>query len=150
MSLINLLPAFSAGVPHRSVITFEVASCDDDSPGGASAGITIYHSEHSTKAGECYGEESQVEVLQFVFADPGTAAAGYQFKWEPLTGDEPNVGDVKSVWHDITSNSFGVAWSVGASSELTGDITVTYRLNTGPVLGTVVWDASVIAQGKGK
>lgn len=133
------------------VIDLQEAGCDDDSPGGASGSITCYWSGHGTRAGEVWGEESQIDVYSHDPVTPKSNIGEYQMKWDALSGLAPNTGDTEGVWIDLDATSFNIGWSVGASDERAGTVTVSIRKGLGPsVLQTAIWDGDVIAQGKGK
>lgn len=154
MSVMNMLAWFGAGVPERTTIILQEASCSQESTGGASAEITAYRSNHSTRAGEVWGEDGFSKVLQFVMADPdGTKIAGWEMKWEPLSGDEPTTGVASGVWVDLTSTSFEFGWSLpgGSSNDESGAVTVYLRDGPGdPSPQTATWDGEVIVTKKGQ
>jgi hypothetical protein len=154
VNIYQLLAAFGGGTPERTTILLQVASASQEATGGASAEIIAYRSTHGTRAGEVWGEDGFSKVLQFKMADPdGTKIAGWEIKWEPLSGDEPNVGDPSGTWIDLTADSFQIEWYIGSgggADELSGTVTVSLRDGPGdPSPQTAIWDGEAIKQKKG-
>lgn len=131
-------------------VDLQAADCFDDATGGASATISCYWSGHGTRAGEVWNEQDQTDVYSHDPVDPKSNIGDYQMKWDALAGDAPNTGDAENTWIDLSSSSFDIGWSVGASDERAGTVTVSIRKGTGSVLDTAIWEGDVIASGKGK
>ena len=140
------------------VVNLVDVSCDEESPGGATAKIIYYNAGHPSRPGEVWATESGILVDQYALlsgdgpVDPVSETGDYQVKWESNAGQDPNTSDTsaKSTWIALSGTSFIVGWTVGAADDRSGSVTVSIRKGTGPTLDTAIWDGSVLAAGKGK
>jgi len=132
-------------------VDLQSLDCSNDQPGGSTARMRVRNATVGAEIGEAqFDSDDAGYVYAFNPIVPDTNIGEYQMKWEALTGDNPSGGSAISTWIDLSTTSFIVSWAAGASSELSGTITVSIRRGTGNTLATAIWEGDAIGSGKGK
>lgn len=131
----------------------DTGTSTDTQGGPATAAITCYRANHSTRAGEVWNEDNG-ELFAYDLVTPSENSGSYQLKWDQLSGTAPYSpsSSTEATWIDISTTDFVVTWRLGTGpGTTTGSVTVSMRVGTNPsIIKTAVWDGSVTLSGKGK